>query len=299
MSVVRSGQFITRVINSRKTRVLVFIFGVFSIFIIDLAATSVGSILSANSFIPFFVFLSIPLLLSARLKSSVIPLIGRCCVPIGVLVAALNSTNVLANATGEIAEDLMSARLAFSPLALGVLLSYLIPLLESPDKQEYVPKKTEAYFFGCTSLVALCGIWTVYFQNPIGWLIETLGIWVVMAVTLISFVYPGGEPLRFSQKFLNSGLFVCVVAAVIGIASYSAAVPLGPKALGPAAIIGIDAMLYGAFLTFVATLLGGQSSMEAKEARYFDWHLIESWAFLALMLLGPAPLFEASQVIQD
>ena len=297
MSFASSGQFITRVINSRKTRVLVFIFGVFSITVIDLAATSVGSILSANSFIPFFVFLSIPLLLSARLKSSVIPLIGRCCVPIGVLVAALNSTNVLANAT--IAEDLMSARLAFSPLALGVLLSYLIPLLESPDKQEYVPKKTEAYFFGCTSLVALCGIWTVYFQNPIGWLIETLGIWVVMAVTLISFVYPGGEPLRFSQKFLNSGLFVCVVAAVIGIASYSAAVPLGPKALGPAAIIGIDAMLYGAFLTFVATLLGGQSSMEAKEARYFDWHLIESWAFLALMLLGPAPLFEASQVIQD
>jgi len=297
MSFASSGQFITRVINSRKTRVLVFIFGVFSITVIDLAATSVGSILSANSFIPFFVFLSIPLLLSARLKSSVIPLIGRCCVPIGVLVAALNSTNVLANAT--IAEDLMSARLAFSPLALGVLLSYLIPLLESPDKQEYVPKKTEAYFFGCTSLVALCGIWTVYFQNPIGWLIETLGIWVVMAVTLISFVYPGGEPLRFSQKFLNSGLFVCVVAAVIGIASYSAAVPLGPRALGPAAIIGIDAMLYGAFLTFVATLLGGQSSMEAKEARYFDWHLIESWAFLALMLLGPAPLFEASQVIQD
>jgi len=297
MSFASSGQFITRVINSRKTRVLVFIFGVFSITVIDLAATSVGSILSANSFIPFFVFLSIPLLLSARLKSSVIPLIGRCCVPIGVLVAALNSTNVLANAT--IAEDLMSARLAFSPLALGVLLSYLIPLLESPDKQEYVPKKTEAYFFGCTSLVALCGIWTVYFQNPIGWLIETLGIWVVMAVTLISFVYPGGEPLRFSQKFLNSGLFVCVVAAVIGIASYSAAVPLGPKALGPAAIIGIDAMLYGAFLTFVATLLGGQSSMEAKEARYFDWHLIESWAFLALMLLGPATLFEASQVIQD
>ena len=297
MSFASSGQFITRVINSRKTRVLVFIFGVFSITVIDLAATSVGSILSANSFIPFFVFLSIPLLLSARLKSSVIPLIGRCCVPIGVLVAALNSTNVLANAT--IAEDLMSARLAFSPLALGVLLSYLIPLLESPDKQEYVPKKTEAYFFGCTSLVALCGIWTVYFQNPIGWLIETLGIWVVMAVTLISFVYPGGEPLRFSQKFLNSGLFVCVVAAVIGIASYSAAVPLGPRALGPAAIVGIDAMLYGAFLTFVATLLGGQSSMEAKEARYFDWHLIESWAFLALMLLGPAPLFEASQVIQD
>lgn len=295
MSVESFDQTINRVMTSIYWRVPLFCMAITLIPAIDSQITSEGSIFSANSFIPFFVFLSIPLLLSWRLKSAVIPLIGRCCVPIGVLVSALNSANVLASASSDMAENLMSARLAFSPLALGVLLSYLMPLLESPNKREYVLKKSEAYFFGCAALVVLCGIWTVYFQNPIDWLMESYGVVIVIFVTSITFAYPGGETLRFSQKFLNSGLFVCVVAAVIGIASYSSAVPLGPQWLGPAAIIGIDLMLYGAFLTFVATLLGGHSSMEAKEARYFDWHLIESWVFLALMLLGPAPLLEILQ----
>lgn len=295
MSVESFDQTINRVMTSIYWRVPLFCMTITLIPAIDSQITSEGSIFSANSFIPFFVFLSIPLLLSWRLKSAVIPLIGRCCVPIGVLVSALNSTNVFASDSRDLAETLMYARLAFSPLALGVLLSYLMPLLESPNKREYVLKKSEAYFFGCAALVVLCGIWTVYFQNPIFWLMEPLGLSIVIFVTSITFAYPGGEKVRFSQKFLNSGLFVCVVAAVIGIASYSSAVPAGPKWIGPAAIIGIDLMLYGAFLAFVATLLGGHSSMEAKEARYFDWHLIESWVFLALMLLGPAPLLEILQ----
>jgi hypothetical protein len=33
--------------------------------------------------------------------------------------------------------------------------------------------------------------------------------------------------------------------------------------------------------------------MDAKEARYFDWHLIESWVFLALMMFAPLTVFES------
>ena len=291
-----SAESYDQLLNSRKTRLAVFICAGLALYLFESGPVT-RSILSPDSFIPFSILVSIPLLLSVRLKSSVIPLMGRCCVPIGILVAALNAANALHGATGQMADDLLSVRLAFSPLALGALLSYLMPLLESPDKQNYLPKKTEVYFLVCTALAAICGIWTVHFENSIDLLYDPGAVLVASAVLLIGMVYPGSEALKDSQKLLNSGLFVCVVAAVIGLARYSAAVPQGPEAIGPAAAIGILAMSYGAFLTFVATLIGGQSAMEVKEARYFDWHLIESWAFLALMLLGPASLFEVDQIL--
>lgn len=282
-----------QLLNSRKARLAVFIFAGLCLYVIENAAWTVTrSVLSPDSFIPFSILVSIPLLLSLRLKSSVIPLIGRCCVPIGIMVAALNAANAFYSITGQMEDDLLSFRLAFSPLALGVLLSYLMPLLESPDKQNYLPKKTEVYFLGCTAFAAVCGIWTVYFENSLELFMEPGAVLVVLTVLAIGMSYPGSEALNDSQNLLNIGLFVCVVAAVIGLASYSAAVPQGPDAIFPAVATGIFGMFFGAFLTFVATLFGGQSAMEVKEARYFDWHLIESWAFLALMLLGPPPLLE-------
>ena len=68
--------------------------------------------------------------------------------------------------------------------------------------------------------------------------------------------------------------------------------------MGPAAAVAVLTSLYGSFLVYVATILGGQNSMDVKEARYFDWHLIESWVFLALMMLAPLTLFEAFEYFE-
>jgi hypothetical protein len=83
------------------------------------------------------------------------------------------------------------------------------------------------------------------------------------------------------------------MAAVLGVAFYSGGAAMGPRFMGPAAAIAVLTSLYGSFLVYVATVLGGQNFMDAKEARYFDWHLIESWVFLALMMLAPLTVFEA------
>jgi hypothetical protein len=94
------------------------------------------------------------------------------------------------------------------------------------------------------------------------------------------------------EKAVYSGLFICVMAAVLGVAFYSSAAAMGSKLVGQSAAFGVLTTLYGSCVVFVATILGGQSSMNAADSRYFDWHLIESWIFLALMLMAPRSLTE-------
>lgn len=274
-------------------RGLVFCLGFFIILFTEYYGNWPTSMASPNSILPYFIILGVifyPLLFMYR--NSAIPVISRCCVPVGVLVSALNSLWYLGNLTGDREADLMAARLAFSPLALGVLMSFLLPLLETEAGALYEPKKKESSIVVTLLIAALLLVWGWFFSEPLKFLIDPFAIIVCLFVTLASMVYPGGESLKFSEKLLNAGLFSCVVAAVLAIARYSSAAPLGPEYISPQALTGFCSMAYASLLLLTATIWGGQCSMDTREARYFDWHIIESWSFLALMLLGPATMLE-------
>jgi hypothetical protein len=253
------------------------------------------TLLNSYSAGAYLIFMAVPVLMAIRYKSHSIGLISRSSVPVGVVVASLNTIHLMGN-MGDLESSMFASRLVFAPLALGVLVSYLLPLVDTADsKLVLVLARKEQLITVALTLVALYAVWVFLFQEQGGFsaLIDTKTVVISAVVTAICMVYPGNENLSKPEKAARSGLFICVMAAVLGVAFYSFGAAMGPRFMGPAAAVGVLTILYGSFLVFVATVLGGQNSMDAKEARYFDWHLIESWVFLALMLLAPLTVFES------
>jgi hypothetical protein len=253
------------------------------------------TLLNSYSAGAYLIFMAVPVLMAIRHKSQAIGLISRASVPVGVIVASLNTIHLL-GAMGDLESVMFASRLVFAPLALGVLASYLLPLVDTADpKLVVVLTRKEQFITAALTLVALYVVWVFLFQDQSGFaaLTDANPVVISAVVTIICMVYPGNENLSKQEKAARSGLFICVMAAVLGVAFYSGGAAMGPRFMGPAAAIAVLTSLYGSFLVYVATVLGGQNSMDAKEARYFDWHLIESWVFLALMMLAPLTVFEA------
>lgn len=253
------------------------------------------TLLNSYSAGAFFIFMAVPALMAIRHKSQVIGIICRASVPVGVIVASLNTIHLL-GAMNDLESSMFASRLVFAPLALGVLVSYLLPLMDTADPNfELVLSRKEQFITVALTLVALYVVWVFLFQNQYGFgaLTDANPVLISAVVTTICMAYPGNENLSKQEKAAKSGLFICVMAAVLGVAFYSGGAAMGPRFMGPAAAVGVLTILYGSFLVYVATVLGGQNSMDAKEARYFDWHLIESWVFLALMMLAPLTLWNS------
>jgi len=253
------------------------------------------TLLNSYSAGAYLIFMAVPVLMAIRYKSHSIGLISRSSVPVGVVVASLNTIHLMGN-MGDLESSMFASRLVFAPLALGVLVSYLLPLVDTADsKLVLVLARKEQLITVALTLVALYAVWVFLFQEQGGFsaLIDTKTVVISAVVTAICMVYPGNENLSKPEKAARSGLFICVMAAVLGVAFYSFGAAMGPRFMGPAAAVGVLTILYGSFLVYVATVLGGQNSMDAKEARYFDLHLIESWVFLALMMFAPLTVFES------
>jgi hypothetical protein len=55
-------------------------------------------------------------------------------------------------------------------------------------------------------------------------------------------------------------------------------------------------MLYGVIICYFLTNIGGKDRLTIKEATYMDWHVIESYIFLTLMIFPPLALLELFQI---
>jgi len=274
-------------------RRLVFILAIPALVYVDW--TMGFTLLNSYSAGAFLIFMAVPILMAIWHKSQVIGLISRTSVPVGIIVASLNTIHLFGNME-SLDAAMLASRLVFAPLALGVLVSYLLPLVDTADPNlELVLTGKEQLFIMSLTFAALYVVWIFLFQDQSGlaMLTDTTAVVISAAVTAICLVYPGNENLGKQEKAARSGLFVCVIAAVLGVAFYSGGAAMGPRFMGPASAVAVLTSLYGSFLVYVATILGGQSSIDSKEARYFDWHLIESWVFLALMMLAPLTIFES------
>jgi len=274
-------------------RRLVFILAIPALVYVDW--TMGFTLLNSYSAGAYLVFMAVPVLMAVRHKSKVIGIISRASVPMGVVIASLNTIYQMGNMR-DLESSMFASRLVFAPLALGVLVSYLLPLLDTAEpKPKLILSKKEQIITVALALVALYVVWVFLFQDQWGFaaLTDANPVVISAAVTAICMVYPGNENLSKEENAVKSGLFICVMAAVLGVAFYSYGAAMGPRFMGPAAAVGVLTILYGSFLVYVATILGGQSSIDSKEARYFDWHLIESWVFLALMMFAPLTVFES------
>ena len=120
-----------------------------------------------------------------------------------------------------------------------------------------------------------------------------VSIQIIAVVLLNGYLYQGFKNRNLTEKLCQSSIFCCIVAAVLGIAYYAfAAGQADPKLIGPVIATSLLSMFYGVVICYFSTNIGGKDRLTIKEAAYMDWHVIESYIFLTLMIFPPLALLE-------
>ena len=240
---------------------------------------------------PFLILLSLPCLIALRYGNRAVNLISRSCVPIGVWVSAVIAIDVLSN-IGGVEGAMVGAKMIFMPLGLGIIYSYLFSMLEKNqvENSPFSISKKEGFLIG--TIAASLQLFIIIHLFPII-PIDVQPALISVGVIVVCFNHQRFEHLSDPEIFNRASLFICIIAAVLGVGLYSNGVAAGLTAMGPAAFITFSLSTIGAGLAYTTVLIGGQKSYSEKEARYFDWHLVESWAFITLMINPPTTLVES------
>lgn len=258
---------------------------------------SVGAnLLDTKSLLLPFLLLSAPaLLLTRKIGVGVIAVLRSQMVPIGIITSVMNLLALLVNMTDpqQVASYL---KFTYAPLSFGILLSYLLHTLSVEDIQWPDLNRPESLLIAGASIIAVVGSWFLVSDSmTIGAVVDAWALAITFLVLMNGHFYHGFKSLSSARKVCHSSVFCCIVSAVLGIAYYAfAAGTNDPKLLGPTIAISLLAMFYGITICYAATLFGGKSEFTAKEGSYMDWHTIESYVFLTLMIFPPLSLIEVT-----
>lgn len=241
-----------------------------------------------------FVYLALPnLLLVKQLGWSTLMLLSRQFTTIGIVVSVLNLVSLLGNMSDP-SEVQSALKFTYAPLAFGILLSY-ITLIYSPSSiknLELTPRL--ALFLISASVVSLFASWQSIDGATIGYILDFPALQITILVLANAYFYSGYSDLTLTERVNRGSIFVCIVAAVLGIAYYTFLISAGnPRAIGPVVAFILLTILYGSMSCFISTTLGGKSNVSIKEAAYMDWHLIESYVFLTLIMFPPESLLSS------
>ena len=243
--------------------------------------------------LPFF-YLTLPnLLLVKQLGLSTLTLLSRQLTTIGIVVSVLNLVSLLGNMSDP--SQVQSAlKFTYAPLAFGILLSY-ITLVYSPSSirnLDLSPRLT--LFLISASVVSLFASWQSIDGRTIGNLFDIPSLQLTILVLANAYFYSGYKDFSLIERINKSSIFLCIVAAVWGIAYYTFAVGLRePKMIGPIVAVCLLTILYGSMSCFISTAVGGKNNASTKEAAYMDWHLIESYVFLTLIIFPPLSILSS------
>ena len=243
--------------------------------------------------LPFF-YLTLPnLLLVKQLGLSTLTLLSRQLTTIGIVVSVLNLVSLLGNMSDP--SQVQSAlKFTYAPLAFGILLSY-ITLIYSPSSIKNLKLTPRlALFLISASVVSLFASWQSIDGGSIGAIFDIPSLQITILVLANAYFYSGYSDLTLTERVNRGSIFVCIVAAVLGIAYYTFLISAGnPRAIGPVVAFILLTILYGSMSCFISTTLGGKSNVSIKEAAYMDWHLIESYVFLTLIMFPPLSLLSS------
>ena len=108
-------------------RWIVFFFTLGTFAIVD--SDSGRTFFDRNSVYPFLILMSVSGTLAIKLGWQAVSVVHRCCIPIGIIVGVLNGLSILVDMASM--QGLLAAqRLINAPLALGILFSFLLKLVE-------------------------------------------------------------------------------------------------------------------------------------------------------------------------
>jgi len=257
-------------------------------------STQAGLIDFNKVVLPFF-YLTLPnLLLVKQLGLSTLTLLSRQLTTIGIVVSSLNLVSLLYHMS-DLNEVQSALKFTYAPLAFGILLSY-ITLIYSPSSIKNLKLTPRlALFLISASVVSLFASWQSIDGATIGYILDFPALQITILVLANAYFYSGYSDLTLTERVNRGSIFVCIVAAVLGIAYYTFLISAGnPRAIGPVVAFILLTILYGSMSCFISTTLGGKSNVSIKEAAYMDWHLIESYAFLTLIMFPPLSILSAS-----
>jgi hypothetical protein len=228
-----------------------------------------------------------------QLDWSTLTLLSRQFTTIGIVVSVLNLVSLLGNMSDP-SEVQSALKFTYAPLAFGILLSY-ITLIYSPSSIKNLKLTPRlALFLISTSVVSLFASWQSIDGATIGNILDFPALQITILVLANAYFYSGYSYLTLTERVNRGSIFVCIVAAVLGIAYYTFLISAGnPRAIGPVVAFILLTILYGSMSCFISTTLGGKSNVSIKEAAYMDWHLIESYVFLTLIMFPPLSLLSS------
>ena len=251
-----------------------------------------------------FIYLTLPaLLLSKMIGWDTIVVLRNQFVSIGVIVSLLNLVALINNLSD--AEQVSSyLKFTYGPLSIGILLSYLLFMYNRDVNYEVKLSWLSTVILSCASLIALAASWLSISPSSssigISGLVDVPSIQIIAVVLLNGYLYQGFKNRNLTEKLCQSSIFCCIVAAVLGIAYYAfAAGQADPKLIGPVIATSLISMFYGVVICYISTNIGGKDRLTIKEAAYMDWHVIESYIFLTLMVFPPLALLELASLVES
>ena len=243
--------------------------------------------------LPFFYLILPNILLVKQLGWSALMLLSRQFTTIGIVVSVLNLVSLLGNMSDP-SEVQSALKFTYAPLAFGILLSY-ITLINSPSSIKNLKLTPRlALFLISASVVSLFASWQSIDGETIRSILDFPALQITILVLANAYFYSGYSDLTLTERVNRGSIFVCIVAAVLGIAYYTFLISAGnPRAIGPVVAFILLTILYGSMSCFISTTLGGKSNVSIKEAAYMDWHLIESYVFLTLIMFPPLSILSS------
>ena len=239
--------------------------------------------------VPFLILLVAPTLYALiRRENPIWALIGSF-VPAGVAVGALNLTATLVDMST--AEQAVASPVVYSPIALGLILSYVCRSLAPP--YEYKPETTGAVgFFICSLISGFSFGYYILGLDGAEIFFNVQGILLLNGVILCCFAFNDKAQLNFVEVIAQGGLFTCLFGTVSMVTLYTATVAFdNPREVGPPLAMSQLTMLYGALVIILANICGPKAPTD-RELITRDWHLTEAYIFITLVVFPPLTLLE-------
>ena len=291
--------------DTDQLRLKKIVVAIISIFLLVNLDTGIGAnLLDMDRLVIPFIYLTLPvLLLSKMIGWDTIVVLRNQFVSIGVIVSLLNLVALLNNLSDAVQVS-SYLKFTYGPLSIGILLSYLLFMYNRDVNYEVKLSWLNTVILSCASLIAVAASWFSISPSSssigISGLVDVPSIQIIAVVLLNGYLYQGFKNRNLTEKLCQSSIFCCIVAAVLGIAYYAfAAGQADPKLIGPVIATSLKSMFYGVVICYISTNIGGKDRLTIKEAAYMDWHVIESYIFLTLMVFPPLALLELASLVES
>ena len=255
--------------------------------------SSVGVFFDKQVIQPFLLLLVAPIFYALFRRENPVWALIAASVPAGVATGAINLTAPLV--TMQTADEAMASPVVYSPIALGLILSYSLRVI-APAYQSESQKPGVIGLFNCLIVTFAC-ITAFLIQNVEGYeiFLSQQALMFALAITLCCFAFNDKARLIFSKVMARAGLMICLLAAVYAVTLYTtAAASADLREVGPVLATSQILMGYGA-LILIAASASGERPAEDRDLLTRDWHLTEAYVFITLIVFPPQTLLELSR----